>query len=128
MANIRLFSDDGIGSAQARCEPATLYYPDTATNDDIKHLFATLESIQNSRSTNGTLINVGDMPFSADLSVLIQDGSGNLLAIDDVSNFHFQRQIWRWIFNTCCINFITDNIWDVSNRNSFHCKSRAHSV
>ena len=84
-ARTRLFSDDGADPSQARLEPSYIYYPDEATQDDIRFLFTTLESTQKDGDNIGNAIDIRNVPFSADLSLLIPDGNGKVLSIDDVS-------------------------------------------
>ena len=81
----RLFSDDGIDSSHARREQESVYFPEGSTLDEIKFLFKTLESTQNAKGTNEGVVDIRNLPYSSDLSILTSDTQGNLLSLDDVS-------------------------------------------
>jgi hypothetical protein len=84
MTSVHLFSDDGIDAGHAKFEPACLYYPDESTCDDIKYLFTTLESTQRYKESDGQMLEIQSLPFSADLSSFSQDENGEVLSLNDV--------------------------------------------
>lgn len=81
----KLFSSDGIDRSHARREPDSVYFPDEHTHDEIKFLFTTLRSLRNDKGTSEVAIDIRNLPYSVDLSVLVSDAQGNLLSLDDVS-------------------------------------------
>ena len=82
----KIFSDDGLNYMQSRCEPEYIYYPDESTINEIKYLFVTLKSTElGGTRNNESVIFIKNMPFSYDLAMLLSEGDGNVLSLEDVS-------------------------------------------
>ncbi len=119
----RLFSDDGVDSDFSRYQPHTIYYPDASTIDSIKFLFSVLQQLhmhqQNSTrnsfsnsnndnnnnssgmASNSTTIDIQDIPFIADLSLLAPDDTTKLITVDDVCIY-----IYLFICHVYLIDYI----------------------
>lgn len=80
----KLFSSDGIDCSHARREPDSVYFPDENTHDEIKFLFMTLRSTQNGQGISEGVVDIRNLPYSADFGALASDAQGNLLSVDDV--------------------------------------------
>ena len=118
-AKTRLFSDDGIDPSRSHCEPEYVYYPDESTETEIRHFFNALKESSQIKQNNSEQINIRDIPFRHDLSIMISGSDSDLISVEDVSKYYYRSfcnpDILTLIGTCICVHPLNlGSQWDVS--------------